>query len=197
MENIRFHVPEEVIESLNMPKDTLSALAQEALLVRLYAMGKLDRDSLANALGITFFELIFVLKKYGITLPDPQPVNGDTVQPDAQPGNGDETQASSEHEEDPRSEREKLHAMLETMRQEAIADRKQPFRPKGDPNSEREKIRAALYEAGLLTELGPELKKIADSEPKITLEEAHAIFARNPGKSLSEIVIEQRGPLYE
>ncbi len=184
MKNIHIHLSEEVADSLQMKDETLNALAQEALLVRLYAMGKLDRDSLANALGITFFELIFVLKKYGITLPDPQPVNGD------------ETQASSEHAEDPRSEREKIHAVLETMRQEAIADTKLPFRPKGDPNSEREQIRAALYEAGLLTELGPELKRFIAEGPIPTLEEVQAIFERNPGKSLSEIVIEQRGPLY-
>ncbi len=50
-----------------------------------------------------------------------------------------------------------------------------------------------LRQAGMLTELGPELQQLAD-ESTITLEEIHAIFKRIGGKSLSEIVIEQRGP---
>ena len=51
--------------------------------------------------------------------------------------------------------------------------------------------------AGLLTELSPELsawaKEMVDRE-NITLEKVQESLARAGGKSLSEIVLEQRGP---
>lgn len=61
-----------------------------------------------------------------------------------------------------------------------------------DVNREREQMRAILRNAGLLTELGPELQQRARNTT-VTLEEVHAAFARAGGKPLSEIVIEQRG----
>ncbi|MBI1879256.1 MAG: hypothetical protein HYR94_13735 [Chloroflexi bacterium] len=60
------------------------------------------------------------------------------------------------------------------------------------PDDEREQVRRVLQEAGLLTELGPELHRLAD--PTISLEEVRAALDRVEGKSLSEIVLEQRGP---
>jgi hypothetical protein len=57
--------------------------------------------------------------------------------------------------------------------------------------SEREKGRQALLAGGLLTELGPELKKRANQNT-ISLEEAQQILGNAGGRSLSEIVIEQR-----
>ena len=63
-----------------------------------------------------------------------------------------------------------------------------------EPNkilSESERGRQALMAAGLLTELGPELKKRANHN-NISLEESQRILGTAPGKSLSEIVIEQR-----
>lgn len=63
-----------------------------------------------------------------------------------------------------------------------------PF-PKGNP----ERAVAILRETGLLTELGPELKKRA-ARSCTTLEEIQDMFAQIPGKPLSEIVLEQRGP---
>ncbi len=57
--------------------------------------------------------------------------------------------------------------------------------------SEREKGRQALLAGGLLTELGPELKKRANRDT-ISLEEAQHILGNAGGKTLSEIVIEQR-----
>ncbi len=73
-----------------------------------------------------------------------------------------------------------------------------PSEHNGEPTSEREKIRAVLREAGLLVDFSeyPELKKRATAQPRITREEAKAIFARHPGKPLSEIVIEQRERFY-
>ena len=56
---------------------------------------------------------------------------------------------------------------------------------------ERERGRQALIEAGLLTELGPELKKRANPKA-LSLEEAQRILSTAGGKALSEIVIEQR-----
>jgi plasmid stability protein len=61
------------------------------------------------------------------------------------------------------------------------------------PVSERERATEILRAAGLLTEPGPEMKARA-ARSTATLEEVRAAFARSPGKPLSEIVIEQRGP---
>jgi hypothetical protein len=58
--------------------------------------------------------------------------------------------------------------------------------------SDRERARQALQAAGLLTELGPNLRKLAD--PTIRLEDVGAALAQAKGKTLSEIVLEQRGP---
>lgn len=59
--------------------------------------------------------------------------------------------------------------------------------------SERERARTLLRAAGLLTELGPELKQRADRSTA-SLDEISAALSRAGGKPLSEIVIEQRGP---
>ncbi len=63
--------------------------------------------------------------------------------------------------------------------------------PKEEVLSERERGRQALMAGGLLTELGPELKKMANQNT-ISLEEAQQILGAVQGKPLSEIVIEQR-----
>ena len=60
-------------------------------------------------------------------------------------------------------------------------------------NSEREQFTEALRAAGMLTELGPEMKKRAE-QCTVTLEEVRASLDRAGGKPLSEIIIEQRGP---
>ena len=59
--------------------------------------------------------------------------------------------------------------------------------------NERERARDVLRAAGLLTELGPELKQRA-AQSTASLEEVSAALSRAGGKPLSEIVIEQRGP---
>ena len=61
------------------------------------------------------------------------------------------------------------------------------------PVTERERARDVLRAAGLLTELGPELKQRA-AQSTASLEEVSAALSRAGGKPLSEIVIEQRGP---
>jgi hypothetical protein len=65
--------------------------------------------------------------------------------------------------------------------------------PPPAPADERARRREVLRAAGLLTELGPELKQRA-ARATASLEEIQATFARAGGKPLSEIVIEQRGP---
>jgi hypothetical protein len=64
----------------------------------------------------------------------------------------------------------------------------QPARCEND----REKARQALREAGLLTQIGPHLRELAD--PTVHLEEINAALDRAGGKKLSEIILEQRGP---
>ena len=61
------------------------------------------------------------------------------------------------------------------------------------PVSERERATEILRAAGLLAELGPE-EKMRAARSTATLEEVQAALAKGGGKSLSEIVIEQRGP---
>ena len=61
------------------------------------------------------------------------------------------------------------------------------------PRNEREHARDVLRAAGLLTELGPELKQRAD-QSTAALDDVSVALSRGGGKPLSEIVIEQRGP---
>ncbi|PDV97935.1 hypothetical protein [Candidatus Chloroploca asiatica] len=59
--------------------------------------------------------------------------------------------------------------------------------------SERERATAVLRAAGLLTELSPEEKERA-ARSTATLEEVQAALAQGGGPTLSELVLEQRGP---
>jgi len=61
------------------------------------------------------------------------------------------------------------------------------------PLSERDRATEVLRAAGLLAEPGPEMKGRA-ARSTATLEEVRAALAKGTGKTLSEIVIEQRGP---
>lgn len=71
-----------------------------------------------------------------------------------------------------------------------VTERLAPATPPA-AESDREKLRRVLREAGLLTELGPELRKLAE-QSTATLEEVVASLDRAGGKPLSEIVLEQR-----
>lgn len=59
-------------------------------------------------------------------------------------------------------------------------------------DNERVRVKAALRAAGLLGELTPTLRERANSA--VPLEEIEAALARAKGPSLSEIILEQRGP---
>jgi len=74
--------------------------------------------------------------------------------------------------------------------QEWLIERLSPPSPTLD--SPREQVRLALRAAGLLVDLGPDLRLRAD--PTVYLEDVEASLARAGGKPLSEIVLEQRGP---
>ncbi|MBI3942512.1 MAG: hypothetical protein HY326_05815 [Chloroflexi bacterium] len=78
---------------------------------------------------------------------------------------------------------------VETIAQEMLIERL--LRPA--IANERERATEILRAAGLLAELSPEEKERA-ARSTATLEEVQAAFAATAGKSLSEIVIEQRGP---
>src|SRR5215207_2476054 len=78
---------------------------------------------------------------------------------------------------------------IETVVQEWLVEKS----ASEQPLSEREQAIAALRAAGLLTELSPEEKARAAASTA-TLEEVSAVLARGGGPSLSEIVLEMRGP---
>ena len=61
------------------------------------------------------------------------------------------------------------------------------------PASEKTKAIEALRKAGLLTELGPEMKKRAE-QANLSLKEVQAALDAAEGKPLSEIILEMRGP---
>jgi len=77
----------------------------------------------------------------------------------------------------------------QTVAQEWLMARLAPRAPA--MGSDRERARQALRHAGLLVELGPDLRAHAD--PTVRLEEVGAALARAGGQPLSEIVLEQRG----
>jgi hypothetical protein len=77
-----------------------------------------------------------------------------------------------------------------SMVQEWVAER--PAAEPAPPLDEREHVTQVLRAAGMLAELGPELRARAD--PSISLEEVCASLDRAGGKPLSEIILEQRGP---
>lgn len=78
---------------------------------------------------------------------------------------------------------------VETLAQEWLVERAKPTPAKTD----RERAREVLKAAGLLAELGPESKKLAESSTA-TLEEVQKMLSQAGGPSLSELIIEQRGP---
>lgn len=87
-----------------------------------------------------------------------------------------------------RAEAERAGQLPEDVARAWLAERLPP-----PATSDREKVREALRAAGLLAELGPEMKKRA-ARSTATLEEVSAMLERAGGRPLSEIVLEQRGP---
>lgn len=78
---------------------------------------------------------------------------------------------------------------VESLAEQWLAERL----PSPVSRSERARAIDVLRNAGLLTELGPELKRLAQ-ESTATLEEVSAALSRPGGRPLSEIILEQRGP---
>lgn len=90
-----------------------------------------------------------------------------------------------------RAEAERNHQSAEEIAQQWVAERLDVAAPA--PLDERERTREVLRAAGLLAELGPEGKARA-ARSTATLEEVSAALSRAGGKSLSELVLEMRGP---
>jgi predicted transcriptional regulator len=90
-----------------------------------------------------------------------------------------------------RAEAERSRQSAEAIVQQWLAERLNTATPTAP--DERERTREVLRAAGLLAELSPALRKRAESSTA-TLEEVSAALERAGGKSLSEIVLEQRGP---
>ena len=90
-----------------------------------------------------------------------------------------------------REEAARLGKSPQVVAQEWIVERPTPS--PAAVSSDRERARQALRAAGLLTELGPNLRRLAD--PTVRLEDVRTALNRaGGGKSLSEIILEQRGP---
>jgi hypothetical protein len=89
-----------------------------------------------------------------------------------------------------REEAARLGKPPQVVAQEWLIERLTP--PITAPSSDRERARQALRAAGLLTELGPNLRRLAD--PTVCLEDVRAALDRAGGKTLSEVILEQRGP---
>ncbi len=88
-----------------------------------------------------------------------------------------------------RTQAEQVGIPIETLIVDWLAQRWPP----PAPPDERTRAIAVLRDAGLLTELGPELKRLAQ-ESTATLNEVSNALSRAGGKPLSEMVLEQRGP---
>jgi len=89
-----------------------------------------------------------------------------------------------------REEAVRLGKSPQVVAEEWLVERLVP--PTAVPGSERERARQAFRAAGLLTALGPNLRRMAD--PAVRLEDVSAALGRAGGKTLGEIVLEQRGP---
>jgi hypothetical protein len=90
--------------------------------------------------------------------------------------------------------RELLEAALvetgapQTTRAEPCA----PAWPAGHPDGELPSVRDVLRAAGHLAELDEDMRSLII--PGVTLEEVHEIFRTTDGPSLTDIILEQRGP---
>ncbi len=96
---------------------------------------------------------------------------------------------SPEQHERLRAEAGRLGKPEEELAREWLAERLETPASAG----ERERTTEVLRAAGLLAELGPEMKERA-ARSRATLEEVSAALGRAGGRPLSEILLEQRGP---
>ena len=68
MTTVQVQVPDELLE--NIAQTELQALAQEALLVKLYEMGEISSGWAAEVLSISRREFLDVLGRYGVPIFD-------------------------------------------------------------------------------------------------------------------------------
>ena len=67
---LQIDYPEELLDQADQTKEALERLAREALLVRLYDLGKISYGKGAELLGITRWEFLDLLGAYGVSIFD-------------------------------------------------------------------------------------------------------------------------------
>jgi len=67
MTTIRSDYPEELLDPTDQTPASLERLAREALLVRLYDLGKISSGKAAELLGLTRREFLEILGSYGVS----------------------------------------------------------------------------------------------------------------------------------
>jgi predicted HTH domain antitoxin len=67
MTTLEIEYPEELLDQTDQTKQALERLAREALLVRLYDLGKLSSGKGAELLGISRWEFLELLDTYGVS----------------------------------------------------------------------------------------------------------------------------------
>ena len=67
MTMLQIDYPEELLDQAGQSKEALEALAREALVVRLYDLGKLSSGKAAELLGISRREFLDLLGRYGVS----------------------------------------------------------------------------------------------------------------------------------
>jgi predicted HTH domain antitoxin len=70
MTTLQIEYPEELLDQADQTKEELEGLAREALLVRLYDLGKISSGKAAELLGIARWEFLNVLGRYGVSVFD-------------------------------------------------------------------------------------------------------------------------------
>jgi len=64
---LQIEYPAELLDQLGQTKETMEALAHEALLVRLYDLAMISSGKAAELLGISRREFLDVLGRYGVS----------------------------------------------------------------------------------------------------------------------------------
>ncbi len=70
MTALRIDYPAELLTLADVSPETLAALAREALVVRLYDLGKLSSGQAARLLGLTRWQFLDLLGRYNVSLFD-------------------------------------------------------------------------------------------------------------------------------
>ena len=67
MTTLRIEYPEELLDPTDQTRESLETLAREALLVRLYDLGKISSGKAAELLGITRWAFLDLLSRYNVS----------------------------------------------------------------------------------------------------------------------------------